>query len=155
LQEAFPEREIVRLVLGLVLVFVFFFVPGCDNKQKSSQITMPTVTLNPPSIEELTETLKRTVDELAQSLGDVRDEAAANAALLKIEEATATVVGLKLARLPESHKSAMIDLVKPMVNKLVQVLKGLYKLPGVQAIIEPSVTPMLSRLQAFANVKAD
>jgi len=76
------------------------------------------------------ETLTRTVDELAQSLGPVRDEAAANAALLKIEEATATVVGLKLARLPESHKSAMIDLVKPMVNKLVQLLKGLYKLPG-------------------------
>ena len=64
-------------------------------------------------------------------------------------------IGLKLDRLPESHKSALIDVVKPMVNKLVQVLKGLYKLPGVQALIEPSITPMLSRLQAFANVKAD
>ncbi|HUP77507.1 MAG TPA: hypothetical protein VM260_03030 [Pirellula sp.] len=144
-----------RLVFGMVLFFVFFFVPGCDTKQKQSQITMPAVTLNPPTVEELTERLMRTVDELAQSLGDIRDEATANAALLKIEEATVTVVGLKLSRLPDSHKSAMIDLVKPMVNKLVQVLKGLYKLPGVQAIIEPSITPMLSRLQAFANVKAD
>ena len=95
------------------------------------------------------------VDELAQSLSVVTGEATANVAMLKIDEATTTVVGLKLARLPESHRSAMMDLVKPMVNKLVQVLKGLYKLPGVQAIIEPSITPMLSRLQAFANVKAD
>ena len=38
---------------------------------------------------------------------------------------------------------------------MLRVLKGLYKLPGVQAIIEQSVVPMLSRLQAFANVKAD
>ena len=155
LQEAFPAQAIVRSVLGIVLLSFFVFVPGCDTKQKQTQVTMPTVTVNPPSVEELTETIKRTVDELAQSLGDVRDEAAANAVLLKIEEATTTVIGLKLARLPESHKTAMMDLVKPMVNNLVQVLKRLYKLPGVQAIIEPSVTPMLSRLQAFANVKAD
>ncbi len=34
-------------------------------------------------------------------------------------------------------------------------LNRTYKLPGVQAILEPQVSSMLSRLQAFAEIKVD
>jgi hypothetical protein len=37
----------------------------------------------------------------------------------------------------------------------MQVLKRQYKIPGVQAILEPMVSPMLSRLQAFAQIEVD
>lgn len=151
------RRRFVASIWGIGLVFLLNAVPGCDSKkpQINPQISLPSVTLNPPSVEELTESLKRSVDSIVESLSAIKDETSSHATLPLIDEATTAVIGLKLDRLPESHKPAMIELVRPMVNRMVQVLKGLYKLPGVQAIIEPSISPMLSRLQAFANVKAD
>jgi len=154
--EFFAEGSLLRSG-ALACFFLLHAIPGCDSKKPPThpQVRLRSVTLNPHSVAERTASLKRSVDSIVKSLSAFQDEARSNAALPTIEEAATAVIGLKLDRLPESHKSAMIEVVRPMVHKMVQVLKGLYKLPGVQAIIEPSISPMLSRLQAFANVKAD
>lgn len=148
------QKGIVAFALGVGLVFALGSVCGCNTK-KSAPFSLPPVTSNPPSVGDLTESLKTIVDRVVASLNEVKDEASSQAVLPLIEEATTSVIGMGLDRLPESHKSGMIDAVRPMVNQLVQVLKRLYKLPGVQAVIEPAISPVLSRLQAFANVKAD
>jgi hypothetical protein len=118
-------------------------------------VLMPETLVNPPSKEELMKEIGLIVDSLATTLESVQDLATANQSLAGIEKATDQVLALNLQRLPKNYQPDMMEDVKPMVFRLVRILKNLYKLPGVQAIVEPSVSPLLSRLQAFANVPVD
>ena len=145
----------VFVLIAAGLVYVGIILLGMRRVPQTGQVRVPTAITNPAGIEELTRDLNYTVDSVLEGLRKISDPVNAQNALATIEDATSTVISLKLDRLPDSHKSTLMIVVKPMVDRIVKVLKGLYKLPGVQAIIEPAISPMLSRLQAFANVSAD
>ncbi|MEQ1828196.1 MAG: hypothetical protein ABL921_19710 [Pirellula sp.] len=147
-----------KLLVVFIMVLMFALgVLAWKSKWFSGNraVRVPALVSNPPSVDELTSNLANTVDSLGKVFETIQDESTANSALGSIEEATNMVISWKLDRLPENYKTDMMNDVKPMVWKLVGSLKRLYKIPGVQAIIEPAVSPLLSRLQAFANVAAD
>lgn len=92
---------------------------------------------------------------LSEALAAIQDEATAQNAAPAIDQANALIIEMGLDRLPATHKLELIDRVKPMVIHLANDLKRIYRIPGVQAYIEPAISPMLSRLHALANVPAD
>jgi cytoskeletal protein RodZ len=145
----------MRLVLLVVLGGLGFFLWKNWQSRPSGPVLAPAVTVSPPSAEELSSTLKSSVESVSEALSKIVDHTNVQEALGTIEEATSAVIAMKLDRLPESHKAVLTTQVKPMAIKMAGELKKLYKMPGVQATIEPAISPMLSRLQAFANVSAD
>lgn len=148
-------RHFTRFVLLIVLVGIAFYLWKTQQHVAQGPLRIPTVVENPMSIEEISRTMQTTANSITVALEKISDHTQVQESLKAIDDSTTTVIALKLDRLPESHKSALKEEVKSIVVKMMGQLKKLYKLPGVQAIVEPAISPLLSRLQAFANVSAD
>ncbi len=104
---------------------------------------------------ELTKNIAQLTNDLVKILEQIQDEADARNSEPAIEDTTQRTIALKLERIPESIQVECLPSVKQSVEGLMQTLKRQYKIPGVQAILEPMVSPMLSRLQAFAKIQVD
>jgi hypothetical protein len=149
-------RREFPFALGAVLVLALGVIAWRGKWfSRGPGVQIPKPLANPPNMEQLGADLANVVDTIVLTLGGISDDTTAYASLPAIEDATRLIISFKLDRLPDSYRAKMMPDVKPMVSRLVGILKKLYKLPGIQAIIEPSISPFLSRLQAFANVPAD
>jgi DNA-binding IclR family transcriptional regulator len=107
------------------------------------------------SPEQILESLDKVRENVIFTIGQISDMDTAAQALPAIDEAALVVISHKLERLPEDYKQTMQPEVRKIAVELTSTFKRLYKIPGVQAIIEPTISPLLSRLQAFANLSVD
>jgi len=145
------------LLLGGIGVTAFVYWRSQASSDFSGMEIQPLVPLDAATLDpqELTESIAQVTADLGKLLEQIQDEAGARMTESAIEVITQRVVALNLERIPESIQVECLTKVKPTVEALMQVLKRQYKIPGVQAILEPMVSPMLSRLQAFAQIQVD
>jgi hypothetical protein len=148
---------VYTVLLGGIAATAFVYWRSQATFDYSGMEIQPIAPLDAATLDpqKLTESISQIVADLSGSLEQIEDEAGARMTEPAIEAATASVVALSLERIPESVQTECLANVKPTVEGLMQVLKRQYKIPGVQAILEPMVSPMLSRLQAFAQIEVD
>lgn len=143
------------VLLGGIAVTGFIYWRSQASYLYSDVEIRPITPLDAATVDpqELTADISQIVAKLSESLQQVQDESGARMTAAAIEHATEQVLALRLERIPESIQNACSIEVKPIVEKLMQILNRQYKLPGVQAILEPMISPMLSRLQAFTKIE--
>ena len=87
------------------------------------------------------------------ALSGVTDAASAEAALPALEEVSGKLGGLNdvVSRLPDAAKGPIGGIVSTGLASVQPLIEKVSAIPGVGAIIEPIVTPMLEMLQGMAG----
>jgi uncharacterized alpha-E superfamily protein len=145
------------LLVGGIGITAFVYWRSQASSDYSGIQIQPLVPLDAATLDpqELTQSIAQLTADLGKLVEQIQDEAGARRTESGIEAITQRVIALNLERIPESIQVECLAQVKPSVEALMQVLKRQYKIPGVQAILEPMVSPLLSRLQAFAQIQVD
>ncbi len=126
-----------------------YLVPKGDTNVASDKATMSkTIDASKIDIGTLTDKVSSSMGDLTSAIGGITDEASAKSALEGITGATESLSGLNLDALTGDAKSAIGTAASPLLEKLNAVLETAYAIPGVKAIIEPVVAPLLGKLSA-------
>jgi len=56
---------------------------------------------------------------------------------------------MNLDSMPDAARSSLGSMVGPTVDKLEGATGALYKIPGVQGVVEPMLNPLLERLRGL------
>lgn len=88
-----------------------------------------------------------------EALGGITDLDSAKAALPALQEAGSTVGGLSdvVARLPDAAKGPIGGIVTTGLSALQPLLDKVSAIPGVGALIEPAIKPMMDALNGLAG----
>jgi hypothetical protein len=88
---------------------------------------------------------------ITKTLGSVKDEASATAALPDLSKLTETFGGMteKFGVLPEAAKSAVAGIFASSLGELKPMLDKILAIPGVEAILKPAIDALMEKLGAF------
>jgi hypothetical protein len=127
-----------------------YLMPGTDTEVASDKAsTVNEVDASKIDVDQLTGKMTTSMDELTSSIGGITDEASAKSAVETITGATESLGGLNLDSLTGDAKSAIGGAASPLLDKLKAALETAYAIPGVKAIIEPIVSPLLGTLSGI------
>lgn len=89
--------------------------------------------------------------EITKTLGAVKDEATATAALPQLSKLAETFGGMtdKFGGLPASAKTAVAGIFESSLGELKPMLEKLLAIPGVEAILKPAIDALMAKLGAF------
>lgn len=104
-----------------------------------------------PTVESLSTKATDSLSELTAAISGIDSEASATSALDKINAARETFNNLGVDKLPEAAQSKFGGIVQPLLEKLKSALEAAYAIPGVQAILEPKIGPLMETLEGFAG----
>jgi hypothetical protein len=98
---------------------------------------------------------KQVTDSIANlrtALGDVTDAATAQAALPKLKDATAQIdkVGGLIGQLSPEQRKILAGLVGPLMPKLNELFDKVLAIPGVAAVLKPTVEAVKGQLATLA-----
>lgn len=87
------------------------------------------------------------------ALSGITDIESAKAAIPSIEEAGSKLGGLSdvIARLPDAAKGPIAGLVTTGLSSLQPIIDKVSAIPGVGALIEPAIKPMMDALNGLAG----
>lgn len=94
-------------------------------------------------------TLTDTVGGVTSSLSGITDVESAQTAAESITAATGTLEGLNLDSMGEAGKAQVTGMLGGLVGGIESALETAYKIPGVQAVIEPAIGPFLEKLRGL------
>jgi len=94
-------------------------------------------------------TLKDTVGGVTSSLTGITDLDSAKTAAESITAATGKLDGLNLDAMGDVGKAQVTGMLGGLVGGIEAALETAYKIPGVQAVIEPAVGPFLEKLRGL------
>jgi len=124
-----------------------YLVPGGDTNVASDKAsTTNEVDASKINVDELTGKVTTSMGDLTSQIGGITDEASAKSAVEGITGATESLGGLNLDALTGDAKSTIGGAASPLLDKLKAALETAYAIPGVKAIIEPIVSPILGTL---------
>ena len=103
------------------------------------------------NVEELQGKLTSSVGDMTSALGEIKDADTATAAVEKLKGAASGLEGLGLDKLPDAAKGPLAGAVGPLLEKLKSAVETAYAIPGVKAVIEPVVGPVLEQLTGLAG----
>jgi hypothetical protein len=88
---------------------------------------------------------------ITKTLGSVKDEASATAALPDLSKLTETFGGMteKFGVLPEAAKSAVAGIFASSLGELKPMLDKILAIPGVEAILKPAIDALMEKLATF------
>ena len=95
------------------------------------------------------ENVGSTFGDLTTGLADLTSADGAQGLATKFEEAGSMVDGLNLGALAGTQKEAATQAMGGLVGKLQSAIEVAYKIPGVQAILEPAVNGFLEKFAAL------
>lgn len=126
-----------------------YLMPGSDTNVASDKAsTINQIDASKIDVDSLTGKVTSSMGDLTSAIGGITDEASAKTALEGITGATESLGGLNLDALTGDAKSAIGGAASPLLDKLKAALETAYAIPGVKAIIEPIVGPLLGKLAA-------
>lgn len=149
-----PLQWILPIVALAVLGYLgynFLFKKAEDAVTTATKATsvpeVPKVEL--PDLTDLKKSLSTNFEGLTSTLEGIKDVDGAKSALAKIEEAATSYTNLKVDKLPAAAQSLLGPFIKPYLTKILEVVEGLYKIPGVKDVIEPALGPMVKAVQSI------
>ncbi len=149
-------KFLLPLVLGLAALYLLSSY-GCNREAERAAapeapaVTAPAVTA--PAAADLTGIATKALSALTSTLGTVTDEATAKAALPAIEDAGKQIDGLKLAAaaLSGEARKPISTLVGGMLPGLTAAVEKAVGIPGVGAILNPVLQPVVANLEALSK----
>ena len=140
------------LIAGLCWLGYKFLGPG-RNAVDVPDVNLPNVNVDLPefNLGQVNTDLTKSFGGLTDAIGGIKDEASARLVLPKLKEATDLFDGLNLDNAPAAAKTGIAATLQTLVEKIKTALETAYKIPGVRAIIEPSVGPFLEKVAAFTG----
>ncbi|MFK8113762.1 MAG: DUF937 domain-containing protein [Rubripirellula sp.] len=154
----------MKLLIPLILIGVIGYsgykmlAPAGDAVKDAADavanVDLPDVDMGnviPDGAADMTAQLNDVFSQYGETLGSVRDEASATAALPKLEGFNDKLGGMSgmLSKLPEGARSAVGGQVSNLLAPIEGMLEKLYAIPGVKAILEPVLTGMLEKAKAL------
>jgi hypothetical protein len=93
------------------------------------------------------------INSLRTTLTNVTDTASAQAALPKLQEATAQIdkVSGMLGQMSDAQRKALAGLVSPFMSTLNQLFDKVLAIPGVAEIIKPTIDTLKARLTTLTT----
>ncbi len=93
--------------------------------------------------------IQSTVGNVTSSLSGITDVESAKAAAEQITSATGTLDGIDMDAMGDAGKTQVTGMLGGLVGGIEKALETAYAIPGVQAVIEPAVTPFLEKLRGL------
>lgn len=94
-------------------------------------------------------TLKDTVGGVTSSLGGITDVASAEDAVGSITAATEKLGSINLESMGDVGREQVTGMLGGLVGGVETALETAYKIPGVQAVIEPAIGPFMEKLKGL------
>lgn len=88
-----------------------------------------------------------------EAFGGITDVESAKSALPSLEDASGKLSGLAdtIGRLPDAAKAPLAGIISGGIETLKPIIEKASAIPGVSAIIDPIVTPMMETLEGLAG----
>jgi hypothetical protein len=151
-------KFLLPLVLGLAALYLLTSY-GCNREaeraaapEATPAVTTPAVPAAPAAAD-LTGIATKALSTLTSTLGTVTDEATAKAAIPALQDAGKQIDGLKLAAaaLSGEARKPISTLVGGMLPGLTAAVEKAVGIPGVGAILNPVLQPVVANLEALSK----
>ncbi len=150
-------KFLLPLLIGLAALYLLSSY-GCNREAERAAapeapaVTAPAVPAAPAAAD-LTGIATKALGALTSTLGTVTDEATAKAALPSIEDAGKQIDGLKLAAaaLTGEARKPISMLVAGALPSLTAAVEKAVGIPGVGAILNPALQPVVANLEALSK----
>ena len=97
-----------------------------------------------------TEQIGSTFSDLTKSIGGIEDAESAESVLPNLESAGSMVDGLNLGAIADGPaRESVLGLFGGLIEKLKAALESAYSIPGVEAVLKPSVDQFLGKFSAL------
>jgi len=93
--------------------------------------------------------IKDSVGSVTSSLSGISDVESAQAAAESITAATGSLDNINLDGMGDAGKQQVTGMLGGLVGSVESALETAYKIPGVQAVIEPAIAPFLEKLRGL------
>lgn len=117
-----------------------------DAARSMSRPALPEI-----SIDAISEPITNSFSKLQETLAGITDEASARAAVPQIEGLEKSFSNYAFDQLPEGQLSQLSGLLAPLVENIRTALESAYKIPGVQAILEPVVDSLMQKVTQYVR----
>jgi hypothetical protein len=87
--------------------------------------------------------------KLTDSITAISDEASAQSAIPQIEELTKKIAAYGFDKMPAEGTAVLQGILRPLIEKLKAAIETASKIPGVNAILEPTVGELMKSVSAF------
>lgn len=135
----------VVLLLAIVVAGYRSLTPGGAGDAAAN---LPTIKI--PGFD--TAGIHRTMTELTDAIGGVRDESSAELAVPKVQAAAAVIGEIDLGAIAEGpEKDVANRFFGDIRRQLKAAVDQAYAVPGVRAILEPHVGPLSRRFDVFSS----
>jgi len=139
----------ILLIAGLAFLGWQFFGPAAKTVDEAANIS--DVKVPDFSLDDVTVDLNTSFGDLTDSIRGVSDEASARLVLPKLKQATTAFDTLKLGSLPTAAQTSVGGVLGPLLEKVKSALETAYAIPGVRAILEPAIGPLLEKVGVFTG----
>ena len=93
--------------------------------------------------------IQKSVGDVTTSLSGITDVESAQEAVGSITAATDALDGIDLDSMGEAGKTQAVGMLGGLITGIESALETAYKIPGVQDVIEPAITPFLDKLRGM------
>jgi Bacterial protein of unknown function (DUF937) len=141
----FMKMLLPLLILALIGFAVWKYVLP---KMSGASASMASVTPD-----NAVSTLNGIISDVTSTIGGISDVPSANAALPKIDSLASRINEFQkvVKGLPEPVRNQLVNAVRSFAPKFSELLEKAYAIPGVKAILEPKVSSLLDKLEAFIS----
>ena len=87
--------------------------------------------------------------KLTDAITGITDEASAQATIPQIEDLTKAIGAYGFDKMPAEGTSVLQGILRPLIEKLKAAIETASKIPGVNAILEPTVGELMKSVSAF------
>jgi hypothetical protein len=127
---------------------------GCERERtQNTETTVPSQTTPMAADATLVDTTSKALNGLTTTLSGIKDEASANAAVPQLTDIAKQIESVKIAAAPFSA-----DTKKPIASLVANALPGITAaiekavgIPGVAAILNPILQPLLANLETLSK----
>ena len=125
-------------------------VIATEVEEVSTKVEMPTeVAGGLGNIDELAGGLTERLSGLTDKFAGVSDLGSARELAGELGDANSYLDSINLDGMPTAARDSLGSMVGPTVDKLERAVVVAYKIPGVQNVLEPMVSPLMDRLRGF------
>lgn len=127
---------------------------GCDHKRtQNTETTAPLQTTPMAADTNLADTTTKALNSLTTTLSGIKDEASANAAVPQLQDIAKQIESVKTAAAPFSAetKKPIATIVANALPGITAAIEKAVGVPGVAAILNPILQPLLANLDALAK----
>ena len=134
-----------------ILMTLFYVFGGNGSVPQPSAPAAQSTAITPAA--EASESARKILAGLATTLGTVKDQATAQAALPKLTETAVAIDGLtKLTgTLSSDAKSTLAKLIGSQLPTLMPLVASVLKAPGAEALLKPVLDQIVSKLTALSK----